>query len=564
MRHVLALFFALLLALQAPAVGATPLKIAYSLSPQPPKAGMPAVTHVSIHLSGLTGQTSIQLQMPVWSPGDYHVQNHGKYVQDFRATTPKDKALAVTRPDQNTWQVKTGGEDVVEVTYSLPNTPRGFFTENVDVREKHAFYNGPATFMYVVGHKQDPVTLHVTLPAAWGRVAVPLEPVDRLGGETGHNHSENSADYTAHDYDILADSPIVVGDLATREFQIAGIPHRLVFFGPHAGVDYDSFVPVVRKIVEEQLRLMGGAPYQRYYFFIEVNGRGGALEHLNAQRIPWAKGSPVRFMAGGFSHEFFHLWNVKRIRPLVLGPFDYVDPPRTRNLWFSEGVTSYYGDLSVRRAGLATDADYLSGLAAKIRWLQATPGRKRVTADESSLRVWEANNSNGYGGLSYYLKGELIGLCLDLKLRGLTNNRSSLDGVMRDMMARFGLPKPGFPEDGIRDAVIRAGGAEMGPFYDLLCRSTEELPFAECLSYAGLLLETTGRNQFVISPAPDALPQAVAVRRSWLTGLKAQQPAESTAIFPVFCHETSCRTSYVAERTGLPAIHSVVLDSQSL
>jgi predicted metalloprotease with PDZ domain len=248
----------------------------------------------------------------------------------------------------------------------------------------------------------------------------------------------------------------------------------------------------------------------------------------------------------------------------VLGPFDYVDPPRTRNLWFSEGVTSYYGDLSVRRAGLATDADYLSGLAAKIRWLQATPGRKRVTADESSLRVWEANNSNGYGGLSYYLKGELIGLCLDLKLRGLTNNRSSLDGVMRDMMARFGLPKPGFPEDGIRDAVIRAGGAEMGPFYDLLCRSTEELPFAECLSYAGLLLETTGRNQFVISPAPDALPQAVAVRRSWLTGLKAQQPAESTAIFPVFCHETSCRTSYVAERTGLPAIHSVVLDSQSL
>jgi predicted metalloprotease with PDZ domain len=521
MRLVKVLVFALLSALLAAAGSAAPLKIAYGLSPQPARGSGSPLTHVSIHVSGLSGQASVQFQMPVWSPGDYHVQNHGKYVQDFHATTPKDKVLTVTHPDQNTWQVETGGENEVEVIYSLPNTPMGFFSENVNVREKHAFYNGPSTFMYVVGHKHDPVTLHISPPEGWSRAAVPLEPLAQNGRES--SPTANGRGYAAPDYDTLADSPIVVGDLETREFQFVGKPHTLVFFGPHQGIDYDSFLTPIRKIVEEENRLMGGPPYARYTFFIEVNGRGGALEHLNAQRIPWGKGFPVRFLSGGVAHEFFHLWNVKRIRPLVLGPFDYVNPPRTRNLWFSEGVTSYYGDLSVRRAGLSSEQEYLQRLGSAITGMQNTPARKRVTADESSLRVWEANNSSGYGGLSYYQKGELIGLCLDLKLRGFTSNRSSLDHVMRDLMARHGLPKPGFPEDGIRDAVIRAGGAEMGPFYDLLCRSTEEMPFAECLGYAGLILEGTGNNRFRISADPNASPDAVALRRSWLTGVNGDQ-----------------------------------------
>jgi hypothetical protein len=221
-------------------------------------------------------------------------------------------------------------------------------------------------------------------------------------------------------------------------------------------------------------------------------------------------------MAAFAAHEFFHLWNVKRLRPVGLGPFDYIHPPRIRHLWFCEGVTDYYAGLTLRRAGLVSEATYLEELAATIRQLQSSPAARRISAEEASWRVWEEKGSSGYGGLSYYLKGYLIGLCLDLKLRGLTNNRCSLDDVMRDLLARYGLPKPGFLEDGIRDALLRAAGPEMGPFYDKLCRTTQEMPFEECLGYAGLRLIRVAGRHLHIERDPSASLEANALRQDWL------------------------------------------------
>jgi predicted metalloprotease with PDZ domain len=445
--------------------------------------------------------------MPVWSPGDYHVMNHGQYVREFTAVTAKDRALTFTKPDANTWEVNTEGEDTVEIRYRLPVTPPGYFSENVMVRDRYAFYNGPATYMYVVGHKEDPVRLRVRLPEGWAGATTPL-PADTEGGAPVPS-------FTAPDYDTLADSPVVAGDFVTRSFTYAGRPHTLVFFNSYQGLDFDAFLPVVQKVVAEQNRLMGGPPYSRYSFFIDVNGRGGGLEHLNSQRIAWLRGFPVRRAAGFVAHEFFHLWNVKRIRPAVLGPFDYVNPPRTRNLWWSEGVTEYIADLSVLRAGLIPEEDFLFQQASAIRELQNNPARLRVSADESSMKVWEANNSSGYGGISYYLKGQLIGLCLDLKLRKVTEGRASLDSIFRDLMAAHNPPKPGFGEDGLRDAFVRAGGAQMGPFYDLVARSTSEMPFAECLSYAGLRLTQDG-SDYRITVDPSAGPNEIKLRKDWM------------------------------------------------
>jgi len=491
---------------------AAPLKIAYLLAPVPPRDDAEARTDVEMRVADLKGARAIRLQMPVWSPGDYHVQNHGRHVRDLRAEDPNEKRLTVTRPDEHTWEIETDGADEIRVTYHLPNTPPGFFSENVQVNERYAFYNGPATYLYIVGHKEDPATVHVALPKGWEKVLVPLDPLPPDPSRP------RQIGFSAPDYDTLADSPVLVGDFMTRDFLSAGRPHMVAFFNAHRDMDYDAFLPILQKIVAEQNRMMGGPPYKRYIFFLDINGRGGGLEHLNSTRIAWGRNTPVRFLAGGAAHEFFHLWNVKRIRPAGLGPFDYVRPPRTRNLWFSEGVTDYYGALSIRRAGLESEAEYLGGLSGMISALQATPARRRVTADESSLRVWEANNSSGYGGLNYYLKGHLIGLCLDLKIRGVTNNRASLDDVMRDLMARHGLPRPGFPEDGIREAVIRAAGPELGPFYDRLCRSTEEMPFDECLRYAGLRLRLADKGYARIEPDPAAPPAAQALRAGWLTG----------------------------------------------
>lgn len=499
------------LALLAALAQAAPLRVAYVLTPFPPRASAEARTVVEMRVTGLLKEKAIRLQMPVWSPGDYHVQNHGRHVRDLRAAGPKGEPLSVTRPDENDWEIETGGANEVTVTYELPNAPPGFFTENVQVKERHAFYNGPATYLYVVGHKNAPATVHIALPEGWQRAITPLDP---LPPDSAH---PRQIGFSAPDYDTLADAPVLVGDYATREFTHGGRPHILAFFNSHRGLDYDAFVPILQKIVAEQCRMMGGPPYKRYLFFFDVNGRGGALEHLNSARIAWPRSAPVRFVARVAAHEFFHLWNVKRIRPAALGPFDYVKPPRTRNLWFCEGVTDYVAALSVRRAGLESEAEYLAGLSGQINALQAATARRRVTADESSLRVWEANNSSGYGGLNYYLKGHLIGLCLDLKIRGVTNGRAGLDDLMRDLLARYGLPKPGFPEDGIREAVIRIAGPELGPFYDLLCRSTEEMPFAECLRYAGLRLRVSG-GQAQIEPDPAASPEAQAIRRVWLSG----------------------------------------------
>lgn len=497
----------------APVAG---LQITYTVYPVPPNHNREARTDVQMTLEDLNDQSTIDVQMPAWSPGDYEVQNHARYVQNLRAFDKEGRELPVSRRNLHTWRVEKGDKTRVFIRYSLPNTPPGNFSENVQVKSHYAFYNGPALLLYVVGGKSAPAILHVKLPPGWSRALSPLEPL-RNGSVGGRVTC-----FTAPDYDTLADSPLLVGEYVTREFTFAGKPHIIAFFGAHRGVPYDSFTSILQKIVAEQNRLMGGPPYTRYIFFLDIDGRGGGLEHLNSARIAWPRNVPARELATFAAHEFFHLWNVKRIRPAALGPFDYIHPPRTRSLWFCEGVTDYYAALTVRRAGLIGEETYLAGLAVAIRELRSNPAARRIPAEEASLHVWEERGSSGYGGLSYYLKGSLIGLCLDLKIRGLTDNRVSLDDVMRDLLARYGLPKPGFPEEGIREAVIRAAGPEMGPFYDKLCRTAEEMPFAECLRYAGLRLVQTVGGRLRIERDLEAAPSAVALRRDWLrTGSSA-------------------------------------------
>jgi predicted metalloprotease with PDZ domain len=460
---------------------------------------------VTMHIA-TRGRESLSLQMPVWSPGDYHLQNHAQYVQDFRAEEIRQETarpLPFAHPDANTWRIQTAGTDTIRVTYFLPETPPGFFSENVQLREKQVFVNGPAAYMYIVGNKDAPADMLLHLPEGWS-AEMPL-PQGPPGGVPG-----NAARFLAPDYDTLADSPLLMAApdaMTTREFTLNGVTHRAVYFGRKDSVkDFDVYTPMLRQIAEAENRIMGVTPYARYDFFFEVGGRGGGLEHLNAARLSFFPAQP-RFIAPFVAHEFFHLWNVKRIRPRVLGPFDYIHPPRTRNLWFAEGVTEYYAHVATCRAGLYSEDDFYRHWRGAIQAMRRNPARLKVTADDSSLRVWEAGNSSGYGGLSYYAKGELIGLCLDLKIRHLTDNRRSLDDVMRLLMQRHNLPRPGYGEDELRATVSEVAGYDLSAFYDLLARSTQEMPFDECLSYAGLDAE--------LKSLPGATPAQVALRESW-------------------------------------------------
>jgi predicted metalloprotease with PDZ domain len=433
------------------------------------------------HVTDLT----VRVQIPVWSPGAYMSGNYAANITGLSAEDGNHKKLRTYHPDQNTWEIAANGAKTVSVQYTV---------KNVDLEEangalRRGHISGPRTYMYVVGHKADPVELELVTPSnakVWN-VAISLDPA---------SEGANSADaakvrrYIAPTYDVLADAPIEMGDFAEERFMAGGKPHSAVLYGNYETTDRKKLVDYCQRIAETEIAFFGDAPFHRYIFeFRTTNaktGGAGGLEHLGSTEIGTV-GQVEDRVRSVIAHEYFHLWNVKRIRPFVLGPFDYVDPPRTRNLWWSEGVTSYYGDLLSRRAGLNTDAEYLKHLSDTITELQNNPARLRVSADESSLHVFDANNSQGYGGLSYYTKGELVGLCLDLKIRQLTGGRHSLDDAMRALWAqvRHG-DGPGFGEDDIKKAVNRVSGHDLSDYYDSVARSTDELPFAECLSAMGL------------------------------------------------------------------------------
>ncbi len=469
-----------------------------------PRFGKSAGVMVSMQFAVAPDADAVDVQMPVWSPGDYHVQNFGQYVQNFRAWagSPDDAhPLVATRPDANTWRIAVSGAKFLTLTYALPQTPPGFFSENVQAAPRQVFLNGPAVCLYPVGRKSESAALTFHLPAGW-QAECPLP--------AQNNAADHTVVFTASDYDTLTDSPLLAApseDLRTLEFTLNGKMHRAVFFDQAKKIpDVKAYQPVLTAVALAESKIMGGMPYERYEWFFDVGGRGGGLEHSGGSRLSlWPGGSPVR-AADFIAHEFFHLWNVKRIRPRVLGPFDYVQPPMTRNLWFAEGVTEYYAHIATRRAGLRTEAEFLAHWRDAIADYQRNPERLKISADDSSLRVWDAGNSSGLG-LSYYDKGELIGLCLDLKIRYATKNRRSLDDVMRLLMQNGNPPKPGYDENGLRDAVNAIAGTDLTDFYHTLARSTNEMPFAECLSYAGLDINLT--------PLPTATAEQTALRRAW-------------------------------------------------
>ncbi len=465
----------------------------------------PRKVQVAMHFAVAGNPDTLTLQMPVWSPGDYHYQDHGKAVENLQVVDddPDDnRALPVTHSDPNNWQIQVGGAEQITVTYTLPETKPGFFSENVQLRPKQAFFNGPATYLYIAGRKNTPSTVALHLPATWQvETALPKAATQ----------SADIPAFAAPDYDTLADSPIVAAApdaITVREFTVNDIPHKAVYFGKIDAIkDFDAFTPMLKKVVQAETKIMGGVPYKRYDFLFEAGGRGGGLEHLNSARLSLFPGITPAQYAPFVAHEFFHLWNVKRIRPRSLGPFDYINPPRTRNLWFAEGVTEYYAHVATRRAGLTSEENFLAHWKRAIASLERNPAHAKVTADDASLKVWDAGNSDGFGGLSYYQKGELIGLCLDLKIRGLTAGKKSLDDVMRLLMQRHAPPKRGYEEDELRDVVSEVAGQDLSAFYDLLARSTKEMLFAECLAYAGLDAD--------LKPLPDATPAQLALRKSW-------------------------------------------------
>ena len=445
------------------------------------------------------------LVMPVWTPGSYLIREFARNVQDFAASTAANQPLKWEKTNKNTWRVVTNGARDWHATYRVYANELSVRTS--ELNSAHAFWNNANLLMYLEGFLNSPSTVHVLAPDVW-KVATGLPAV--LG-------QKNT--FRAENFDVLYDSPFEASNFKTLVFNVKGIPHRIVIDG-EGNYDPERMRRDVQKIVETQVEVMGGEiPYRDYTFILHLRANaGGGLEHLNSTALGYPRfgfkiqtgdratsASPAatttverdyRGFLSLVSHEFFHLWNVKRIRPDALGPFDYTKENYTKLLWVAEGITDYYADLLVRRAGLITENEYLTATARAIQTLQNTPGRKEQTVEDSSFDTWikfyrqDENSINSQ--VSYYDKGSILGLLLDLEIRQRSKNAKSLDDVLRYLYVEFFKKNRNYTPPDFQKACELMAGSSLEDFFNRYVRGTEELNYSVALEAAGLRLDTMG------------------------------------------------------------------------
>jgi len=451
---------------------------------------------------------TVDLLMPVWTPGSYLVREFERHVQDFAAQGDGGRALAWSKVNKNTWRVEAGGARELRARYSVYSNELSVRTN--ELNDRRAVWNNAALLMYPEGHLAAPSALRVVPFGNW-QVATGLPAA---GGERHTFRAEN--------FDVLYDSPFLASDFRAFEFEVRGVRHRVVFDGP-GNYDPERVRRDVKKVVKAAVEVMGDVPYRDYTFLVVLGPTGGGgLEHLNSTLLTWRRfgftaESDWRDFLTLVAHEYFHLWNVKRIRPDALGPFDYTRENYTRLLWVAEGLTSYYETLLLRRAGLITDRQFLDAQARAFQALQNTPGRLEQSLEEASFDAWvkyyrpDENTINS--AISYYDKGQIVGLLLDLEIHKRSEGRRSLDDVLRQLYEEFGKRNRNYTPADFQRVAEQTAGAGLEEFFRRYVRGREELDYDAALEAAGLRLDTTSAGE----------PPAPAPARAYLGATLAQE-----------------------------------------
>lgn len=478
-------------------------QIAFTVSMPKPHTHMLEVEVRINRRAGVPVPAEERLMMPVWTPGSYLIREFERHVQDFAATDAAGNALQWEKLNKNTWRVVTKGLAEWRASYRVYANELSVRTNQLN--SDHAFWNNAALLMYLEGFLSAPSTLHVLAPQPW-KVAtgLPVEP--------GPKNT-----FRAENFDILYDSPVEVSNFKTLSFEVKGVPHRIVIDG-EGNYEPETLRAGVQKIVETEVALMGGEiPYRDYTFILHLRSTGGGgLEHLNSTALGFSRfgfrapdtdevnsASPsapaVRGYRGFYSlvaHEFFHLWNVKRIRPDALGPFDYTKENYTKLLWVAEGITDYYARVVLRRADVVSEKDFLKEIARAFQELQNTPGRLEMSAEEASFDTWikyyrqDENSINSQ--VDYYAKGSILGLLLDLEIRKQSKGVKSLDDVMRYLYTEFYKKNRNYTPKDFQQACELMAGASLEDFFARYVHGREELDYNSALAAAGLILNTTG------------------------------------------------------------------------
>jgi predicted metalloprotease with PDZ domain len=503
--------------------------ITYRLSMSRPVSHLFEVT-IEVELAPDSEAESVEFQMAKWSPGRYAIFDFAKNVQEFRAAAgicpPKRLCKLATRPvirvDDQTWRIPTMNTLSLTINYKVfANDLSGTFSQ---LNNRHANFNGGSLFMYVVNHKPDATRLMIDPPAGWRII-------------NGRTDREDQREWQFPNWDVMIDtSTEIAPDFTEDQFQVEGKKYHVVVhsFGDEGG-KRAALVRDIEKIVRAETSMWGPPEFDSYSFLIhfaadDVSGDG--MEHLTSTQIiePGALGESGVYdqTLSTVAHEFFHVWNVKRLRPAGLGPWDFTRPANTHGLWVAEGFTNYYGHLMLRRAVLWDDAQFLRRESSTVTEIENSPGSRLMSADESSLvapfiddapHAQHTNLENS--SISYYPKGELIAMVFDLLIRGKTNGKASLDEVMRQMYEKFYLRSAnasyylrgrGYETEDLEKIASEVTGVDLHDFFVRYVFSTEVLPYDEAFGYVVLrLVRTAAREAYNLGIALGDAPETVEI-----------------------------------------------------
>lgn len=432
-------------------------------------------------------QQAVDLKMPVWTPGSYLIREYARHVEDFAAASGT-AALRWSKLNKNTWRIDANGASEITVKYNVYSNELTVRTN--ELNDEHAFWNNGATLMFPAGQLAAPSTVTVRPHGNW-KIATGLA---KVAGQQNTFRAEN--------FDVLYDAPFEVSDFNEITFSVQGKPHRIVITG-EGNYDLRQMSRDVGKIAEEGYKIFGELPFDDYTFIVNLRG-GGGLEHLNSTALQWNRfGFKPQARYIGFlnlvAHEYFHLWNVKRIRPDALGPFDYENENYTKLLWVAEGMTSYYESLLLRRAGLISDREFLEGKASMIEQLQARPGRFETSLEEASMDAWikyyrqDENSVNNQ--ISYYDKGDIVGMMLDVTIRTASGGSKSMDDVMRHLYTEFYKKGRNYTPEDFQKASEMMAGRSLDDFFGRYVRGEAEIDYDAILRGIGLKLNVAEPNR---------------------------------------------------------------------
>jgi predicted metalloprotease with PDZ domain len=456
-------------------------QIKYTISMEAPHTH---IFNVKIEVDGHIGN-HIDFKMPVWTPGSYLVREFAKNIISVSASN-KNSNLEVDKISKNTWRVVLTDVSKMEFSYQVYAYEKTVRTSYLDGEQ--AMINGASVFMIPEGYENQPLELTVEPYHQWQRITTTLD-----------SYKGSYDKFVARNFDDLIDCPIEVGNHQIHSFEAGGATHEYAITST-GNVDVPTLLDDSKKIVDEIHAMFGDTPpYEHYVFFLHLTSGGfGGLEHCKSCSMIYDRNGfkdrkkYIRLLSL-VSHEFFHTWNIKRIRPEELGPFDYYNEVYTNLLWIAEGVTSYYDNLFLPRCGVSTIKEYFETICDDIKRYEAIPGKDVMTVEESSFDAWvklyRSNENSVNTSISYYLKGGLIIMALDLTIRDLTDGQKSMDAVYRILWDKFNDDGKGINDTTFKSVCENVAGKPLNGIWNYLS-STAPLKIENYFEPFGILLKS--------------------------------------------------------------------------